>query len=132
MSEYYDVSARGLEKVRSSRFFPSREVRAVSAHIQNITNSEEVLRRLRLRQTNDKKTVLPPLPHEKATEAGAVKSPSRYAYDQMSTVCNGKATKVQIRMHVETLPPWSERNSPSAEGKVMVKDFAWAGTGDLR
>ncbi|WP_073948470.1 DUF5819 family protein [Streptomyces kebangsaanensis] len=132
VSEYYDVSARGLEKVRSSRFFPSREVRVVSAQIQEITNSEEVLRRLRIRQANDKKTVLPPLPHEKATEAEAVKSLSRYAYDQMPTVCDGKVTKVQVRMYVETLPPWSERNSPSAEGKVMVKDFAWADTRDLR
>ncbi|MGC3002275.1 DUF5819 family protein [Streptomyces sp. G35A] len=132
VSPYYDVTARGLEKARTSRFFPSRESRVVSAHIQNITSSEEILRRLRVKQTNDKKPVLPPLPYEKATEAEAVRSLSRYAHDQMPTVCDGNAAKVQIRMYVETLPPWSRRNDPSAEGKVMVKDFDWTDAGDLR
>ncbi|MFI7138690.1 DUF5819 family protein [Streptomyces massasporeus] len=132
VSPYYDVSARGVEKARSSRFFPSREVRIVDAHLQNITSSEELLRRLRQQQTNDKKPMLPPLPYEKATEAEAVKGLSRYAYDQLPTACNGKAVKVQVRMYVHELPPWSKRNDPAAEGKVLVKDFAWQKTRDLR
>lgn len=132
VSQYYDVSARGVEKAQSSRFFPSREVRVVSAHLQNITSSEEILRRVRQKQTNDKKPVLPPLPYEKATEAEAVKGLSRYAYDQMPAACNGKAVKVQVRMYVHELPPWSKRRDSSAEGKVLVKDFAWQKTRDLR
>ncbi|MDQ0942380.1 DUF5819 family protein [Streptomyces sp. V1I1] len=132
VSEYFDVSARGLEKAQSSRLFPSREVRIVSAGLQNVTSSEEILRRLREKQTNDKKPMLPPLPYEKVTEAEAVKSLSRYAYDQMPTACNGKAVKLQVRMYVHELPPWSKRNDSSAEGKVLVKDFAWTPTKDLR
>lgn len=131
VTEYSDISARGLEKARNSRFFPSREVRIVSAHLQNITNSEEILSRLREKQTNDKKPVLPPLPYEKATEAEAVKSLSRYAHDQMPTACNGETVKVQVRMYVHELPPWSKRDDPTAEGKVLVKDFAWLKTGEL-
>lgn len=132
VTQYYDVSARGVEKARNSRFFPSREVRIVSAHLQNITSGEELLRRLRQQQTNDKKPILPPLPYEKATEAEAVKGLSRYAHDQMPTACDGKAVKVQVRMYVHALPPWSKRRDPTAEGKVLVKDFAWQKTRDLR
>ncbi|MEU6061983.1 DUF5819 family protein [Streptomyces sp. NPDC047097] len=132
VTQYYDVSTRAVEKAQDSRFFPSREVRIVSAHLQNITNSEEIVRRIRQRQTNDKKPMLPPLPYERATEAEAVKGLSRYAYDQMPTVCNGKAAKVQVRMYVDQLPPWSKRHDPSAEGKVLVKDFAWQKARDLR
>ncbi|UUN27845.1 DUF5819 family protein [Streptomyces sp. FIT100] len=132
VSEYYDVTAHGIDKAQNSRFFPSREVRLISAGLQNVTSSEEILRRLREKQTNDKKPVLPPLPYEKVTEAEAVKSLSRYSYDQMPTACDGKAVKVQVRMYVHELPPWSKRDDPSAEGRVLVKDFAWARTKDLR
>ncbi|MFC9155925.1 DUF5819 family protein [Streptomyces bauhiniae] len=132
VTQYYDVSAHGMKKARSSRFFPSREFRLVSASLQNITSSEELLRRIRRQQTNDKKPVLPPLPYEKATEAEAVKGLSRYAYDQMPTACDGEAAKVQVRMYVHELPPWSKRHDPSAEGKLMVKDFAWQEAGGLR
>ncbi|MFE2049750.1 DUF5819 family protein [Streptomyces sp. NPDC059459] len=132
VTPYYDVSARGVEKAQNSRFFPSREVRIVSAHLQNITSSEELLQRIRQQQTNDKKPLLPPLPYERATEAESVRGLSRYAYDHMATVCEGGAVKVQVRMYVNELPPWSKRHDPSAEGKVLVKDFAWRKTRDLR
>ena len=132
LSTYYDVTTRALEKARSDRLFPSREVRIVSAGIQNLTSSEEILRRVRQKQVNDKKPELPPLPYEKVTEVQAVKSLSRYAYDQMPTACDGKELKVQIRMYVSELPPWSKRNDPAAEGRVLVKDFDWVKTKDLR
>ncbi|MER5890229.1 DUF5819 family protein [Streptomyces sp. NPDC001941] len=132
VTEYYDVSARGIEKARSSRFFPSRESRIVSAHLQNLTSTEDILRRLRQQQTNDKKPPLPPLPNERATEEEAVKGLSRYAYDQMPTACGGRAAKVQVLMYVHELAPWSKRHDPSFEGQVLVKDFAWKNTQDLR
>ncbi len=132
VTQYYDVSARGVEKVQSSRFFPSRENRIVSAHLQNLTSSEELLRRIRQQQTNDKKPLLPPLPYEKATEAESIEGLSRYAYDQLPAVCDGETERIQIRMYVHELPPWSKRHDPSAEGKVLVHDFAWQKTGDLR
>ncbi|TXS55815.1 DUF5819 family protein [Streptomyces sp. t39] len=132
VSAYYDVSAAALEKVQSSRFFPSRDVRIVSAALQNVTSSEELLRRLRQQQTNDKKPVLPPLPYEKVTEKEAVKTLARYAWDRMPAACDGRPERIQVRMYVRELPPWSRRNDPSAEDEVMVKDFDWVKREELR
>ncbi|MEU1278758.1 DUF5819 family protein [Streptomyces sp. NPDC005805] len=133
VSEYYDVSAEAMAKVQDSRFFPSRDVRVVSAALQNVTSSEELVRRVRQQQTNDKKPVLPPLPYEKVTEEEAVKTLSRYAYDRLPSACDGgPPQKVQVRMYVRQLPPWSKRNDPSAEDKVMVKDFGWVKSEELR
>ncbi|MFE9797491.1 DUF5819 family protein [Streptomyces goshikiensis] len=132
VSEFYDVSAAALEKVQGSRFFPSRDVRLVSSNIQNLTSTEEVLRRVRQKQTNDKKPALPPIPYEKATEAESVKYLSRYAYDHMPSACEGQPVKVQVRMYVHELPPWSKRRDPDAEGRVLTKDFDWLDTKDLR
>lgn len=132
VSDFYDVSAGALQKVQDSRFFPSRDVRVVSSNIQNLTSSEEILRRLRQKQTNDKKPALPPMPYEKATEAESVKYLSRYAYDHMPTACGGESVKVQVRMYVHELPPWSKRRDSSAEGQVLTKDFDWIDTKELR
>lgn len=131
-SDYFDVTARGIEKAQASRFFPSRETRIISNGLQNVTHQEEFLNRLRKKQTNDKKPALPELPYEKATEEQAIKSLSRYAFDQMPTACSGGAQKIQIRMYVEELPPWSKRHNQSAESKVLVKDFKWIDVKDLR
>ncbi|MEU2855999.1 DUF5819 family protein [Streptomyces syringium] len=132
VSSFYDVSSRGIEKAQSSRFFPSRESRIVSNALQQLTYSDETLRRLREKRTNDKKPDIPQMPFEKVSEEQAVKLLSRYAYDQMPTACGGRTAKVQVRMYLHHLPPWSKRHSRSAEVEVTAKDFEWISTKELR
>ncbi|MFI1963217.1 DUF5819 family protein [Streptomyces pathocidini] len=131
-SEFYDVSARSLQKAQTSRFFPSREVRLISGNIQQLSTNDEVLQRLRQNRKNDKKPELPLLPHEKVTEQQAIRFLSRYAADQMPNACDGKISRVQVRMYIRDLPPWSKRHDAEAKDKVKVRDFKWIDARVLR
>ncbi|MFD5735824.1 DUF5819 family protein [Streptomyces sioyaensis] len=132
VSRFYDVSSRGLQKMQHSRFFPSREVRIVSGNLQQISTNDEVMRRLRQNRMNEKKPAIPLLPQEKVSVRQATKNLSRYAFDQMPTVCAGRMTKIQVRMYTHKMPPWSKRHDKTAKGKVEARDFDWVNTGELR
>lgn len=132
VSDYYDVTTPFVEQAQSSRFFPSRMSRVVTASVQQLSNSDELLVRLRNKARNDKKPAIPALPHEKRSQEEALAYVSRFALDHMPSVCNGPPAKVQIRMFIHELPPWSKRNSPEAEGEVSVQDFPWRKAERLR
>lgn len=131
-TEFYDVTTPFVEQVRDSRFFPSRMSRVVTASVQQLSNGDELLMRLRKEARNDKKPAMPLLPHEKRSQTEAVTFVSRFALDHMSTACKGGPEKVQIRMYIHELPPWSKRNDSRAEGKVSVQDFPWRSVRGLR
>ena len=133
VSDDHDVTSAYIEKAQSSRFFPSRMSRLATSNIQQLSTRDEVLDRLRKGERNDKKPVTPLLPHEKKSQNEAVTFLSRYALDQMpSAVCSGKPKKIQIRMYLRKLPPWSQRHAPEAKGKVQAYRFDWRDVKELR
>ncbi|GAB3953419.1 DUF5819 family protein [Streptomyces sparsus] len=132
VTDYHDVTTPFVEQVQDSRFFPPRMSRVVTASVQQLSNGDELLMRLRKEARNDKKPVMPLMPHEKQSQADAITFVSRFAMDHMPTTCGGHPVKVQIRMYIHELPPWSKRNNPKTEGKVEVQDFPWRSTKGLR
>ncbi|WP_338930397.1 DUF5819 family protein [Streptomyces netropsis] len=129
---YFDVTTPYINKVHSTRFFPSRMSRVVTGTLQQMGESDEALRRVRENAEKTKSPTIPVLPQEKATREESVTFLSRYSMDHMPQACNGNLQKIQVRMYVHELPPWSQRNNAEAEGKVNVKDFAWKEVDKLR
>ncbi|MCX5172185.1 MULTISPECIES: DUF5819 family protein [Streptomyces] len=131
----YDVTTPYIKDVQDSRFFPSRMSRLVTGPVQEINNSDELLNRLRNDSQNDKKPLLPLMPHEKRSQSATVTYLSRYSLTQMPQACDGDVQAVQVRMYIHQLPPWSKRNAPEGatdEGKVEVYDFPWRKASALR
>ncbi|MBW1596334.1 DUF5819 family protein [Streptomyces sp. JJ38] len=132
MTEYFDVTTPYVKEVHSTRFFPSRMSRVVTGTLQQLGESDEAVRRVRENAEKDESPTVPVLPYERAKQDESVIFLSRYSMDHMPVVCNGNPQKIQIRMYIHELPPWSQRNNASAEGKVKVKDFAWKEVTELR
>ncbi|MCC3768924.1 DUF5819 family protein [Streptomyces sp. UNOC14_S4] len=129
---FYDVTTKYVEKAQQSRFFPSRMSRLVTGSVQQINGSDPVLMRLRESEKEKKKPELPLTPYEKTSQKEAVRFLSRYSLSQIPHACGGGAPeKIQIRMYVQQLPPWSKRHDPKAEDKVDVQDMEWLKAAEL-
>jgi hypothetical protein len=52
----------------------------------------------------------------------------------MPDACGGDPQRIQVRMYVRELPPWSKRNAPAEAVKdtAQVQDFGWLKVGELR
>lgn len=131
-TEYFDVTRPYIEEVHDTRFFPSRMSRLVTGTIQQLSDSGEVLRRTRENAEEDQAPAIPQLPHEKASKKEAITFLARYSMDHMPQACNGNPQKIQVRLYIHELPPWSERNDSDAEGTVKVKDYSWREASKLR
>ncbi|MFC9319189.1 DUF5819 family protein [Streptomyces nigra] len=142
VTEYHDVTTAYVREAQESRFFPSRMSRLVSAPMQSINATDPLLDRLREKHKDDvakdggkdgaDKVRL--MPEERAAQHNAVRFLARYSLTQMPGACSGDPERVQIRMYVRELPPWSKRNAPAKAGKdtVRVQDFDWLKAGELR
>lgn len=106
--------------------------RLVGSSLQSLYNSDPLLDRLRKSEKEKKKPVLPLMPYEKNSREDAVRFLSRYSMTQMPQACGGDPRSIQIRMYVRELPPWSERDDPSAKDRISVQDYDWQKAGDLR
>lgn len=124
-TDFYDVTTQYVEKAQQSRFFPSRMSRLVTSSVQQLNGGDPVLARLRESQKDEKKKELPLTPYEKTSREEAVRFLSRYSLTQIPAVCGGTPAKVQIRLYIQQLPPWSKRHDPKAEEKVDVQDMEW-------
>ncbi|MBY8864226.1 DUF5819 family protein [Streptomyces sennicomposti] len=131
---FYDVTTPYIRRTQNDRFFPSRMSRLVSTGLQSLQNTDPVLNRLRRWETEQKKPVLPPLPYEERSRDDTVRLLSRYALTQMPGVCEGRPQKIQVRVYVHELRPWSGRDDPAAKAKepVHVEDLGWRKVSDLR
>lgn len=130
-TDFYDVTTQYVEKAQQSRFFPSRMSRLVTGSVQQVNGGDPVLARLRESHKDETKKELPLTPYEKTSREEAVRFLSRYSLTQMPAVCGGTPAKVQIRVYVQQLPPWSKRHDPEAEDKVDVQDMEWVEVGTL-
>lgn len=128
---FYDITAPFLAQARGSRFFPSRKVRVVTGAVQQLGGTDELLARLR-KKADGKGRDVPLQPHEKETQAQALALLSRFALDHLPDACDGRPARVQIRMYVRELTPWSRRHAPDTEERVTAHDFPWQDTKELR
>ncbi|MFE4023068.1 DUF5819 family protein [Streptomyces sp. NPDC059101] len=126
---FYDVTSRYIDAAQSSRFFPSRMSRLVTGNVLQLSGGDPVLDELREQQKALHKRPLPETPLEKKNRREAVAFLSRYSLTQMPKVCGGSPDKVQVRVYVEKLPPWSKRNDPKARGKTDLQDMDWVKVG---
>ncbi|MEV6655302.1 DUF5819 family protein [Streptomyces sp. NPDC051219] len=133
VTDFYDVTHPHIKAAQDSRFFPSRMSRLVTNGLQAISNHDELMNRLRQNSLNEKKPLIPATPFEKSSRDETITFLSRYSMGQMPTPCgDGQPSEIQVRMYIHQLPPWSQRKSPKAEGKVEVEDFAWRKVKELR
>ncbi|TPQ20780.1 DUF5819 family protein [Streptomyces sporangiiformans] len=132
VTDYYDVTSRYVRTAQASRFFPSRMSRLVSAPMQSINATDPLLDKLRAKDKDRKEPVLPLLPQERLAQQEALRFLARYSLTQMPGACDGlPPERVQVRMYVRELPPWSKRNEPKGTDQVQVQDFKWIKAGEL-
>ncbi|WP_326686266.1 MULTISPECIES: DUF5819 family protein [unclassified Streptomyces] len=137
VTSFYDVTTPYLKEEQGSLLFPSRMSRLVTTGLERFNDSDALVDRVRKKSRNDKKPLLPRLPHEKKTRQESIAFLSRYSLDQTARIpgaCKGKPHAVQVRMYNHRLPPWSQRNAPKASNgdKVEVEDLPWRKTEFLR
>ncbi|MFE3324944.1 DUF5819 family protein [Streptomyces sp. NPDC059176] len=131
---FYDVTNPYIKRTQNDRFFPSRMSRLVSTGLQSLQNSDPVLNRVRQQELEQKKPVLPPLPYEERSREDTIRLLSRYSLTQMPDVCDGQPKRIQVRVYIHELRPWSKRNDPAAKAKepVHTEDLGWREVSDLR
>ncbi|NWF27218.1 hypothetical protein HW130_13195 [Streptomyces sp. PKU-EA00015] len=141
VTDYHDVTTPYVRAAQESRFFPSRMSRLVSAPMQSINATDPLLDRLRekhkddiAKDQKDAKGKVRLMPEEQKAQDNAVRFLSRYSLTQMPDACGGDPRRIQVRMYVRELPPWSKRNAPAKAGKdtVQVQDFDWQKADELR
>ncbi|MBB4159930.1 MULTISPECIES: DUF5819 family protein [Streptomyces] len=144
VTDYHDVTTTYVREAQESRFFPSRMSRLVSAPMQSINATDPLLDRLRekheddiAKDRKDRKDgggEVRLMPEEQKAQDNAVRFLSRYSLTQMPDACGGDPQRIQVRMYVRELPPWSKRNAPAKAGEdtVQVQDFDWLKADELR
>ncbi|MCT9010573.1 DUF5819 family protein [Streptomyces rhizosphaerihabitans] len=128
---FYDVSRPYVARVQHDRFFPSRINRLVSGTITQMDSPDPVLARLRNKEMEKKKRPVPLLPYEKTSRKEAETFLARYSLSQLSNVCDGSPSAVQVRMYVHELPSWSRRKDSSARGTTRFEDLKWRNAEDV-
>ncbi|GAA3188001.1 hypothetical protein GCM10017688_50270 [Streptomyces ramulosus] len=131
---FYDVTNPYIERTQRDRFFPSRMSRIVSSGLQSLNNTDPVLNRIRQQESEKKKPVLPPMPFEERSHKDTVRLLSRYSLTQLPDACGGKPEKIQVRVYIHELRPWSKRHDPVAKAKesVQAEDLEWWKVSELR
>ncbi|MFI1001369.1 DUF5819 family protein [Streptomyces galbus] len=132
VTSYYDVTTPTIKSTQESRFFPPRTARLISSTLQQLTQSDPVLNRIRETEKEKKSPVLPLLPIEKTSRDEATRFLARFSMMQMPQACAGVAESIQVRIYYHEMPPWSQRNKPITGGKVSATDLEWLKTENLR
>lgn len=144
-TDWVNITARGVEKVQGSRFFPSRESRIVSNSIIARFRADDVLMRV---EENDQqgrgeddsgaaagdtqKSARATAPIESLRKASTEEHEdvegilARYASARHDTVCDGaSAEQVQLRFVFHKFPGWSSRDDLSTTGEITTYDTQW-------
>lgn len=132
VTPYYDVTTPTIKSTQDSRFFPPRTARLISSTLQQLTQSDPVLSRIRETEKQKKSPVLPLLPIERTSRDDAARFLARFSLTQMPQACTGRTESIQVRVYYHEMPPWSQRNRPLTGGKVSAQDLEWLKAEDLR
>ncbi|MET8954772.1 DUF5819 family protein [Streptomyces sp. NPDC004533] len=126
---FYDVTRPYVARTQHDRFFPSRVDRLVSGTITQLDTPDPVLERLRNQEVEKKKRPVPLLPAEKSSRNKAETFLARFSLSQLTDVCEGQPSAVQVRIYVHELPSWSQRKDSSARGNTRFEDLKWRNAG---
>jgi hypothetical protein len=132
VTPYYDVTTPTIKSTQESRFFPPRTARLISSTLQQLTQSDPVLNRIRETEKDKKSPVLPLLPIERTSRDEAARFLARFSMTRMPQVCEGRPESIQVRVYYHEMPPWSQRHKPVTSGKVSATDLEWLKAEDLR
>ncbi|MEU1303866.1 DUF5819 family protein [Streptomyces shenzhenensis] len=132
VTPYYDVTTPAIKSAQKSRFFPPRTARLISSTLQQLTQSDPVLSRIRETEKEKKSPVLPLLPIERTSRDEATRFLAQFSMTQMPQVCTDRVVSIQVRVYYHEMPPWSQRHKPVTAGKVSAMDLDWLKAKDLR